>query len=99
MRAPELDQRSDALFAGATVQTRGDGDVLDGDPERLEEGDLLFRAPPRARADEDLADFPADVLVSEVTFALRDQEVASLVEGRFAPIDEQARPLHRLRVQ
>ena len=52
---------------------------------------------PSADADQELADLGADVLGADRALALREQEVARLVDGRLAPVDEQRRVAHRLR--
>src|SRR5688572_23328222 len=95
----QLDVGSDSLFPSDTVQIGGDDEVLDGDPQRLEERDLLLRPPTGAATEQDFAQLAADVLVSEHSLALRDEEVSGFVQRRLAAVDEQSRAQHGVRIQ
>ena len=89
-----------ASSASARAQdVLGGGEILDGEAERLEDRQLVVRAPARRRADQHLADLGADVLRADRALALREQEVAGLVDGRLAPVDEERRVAHRRRVE
>ena len=58
-----------------------------------------FDLRPATGADQQLADLGADVLRADRALALRDEEVAGLVQRRLAAVDEQRRARHRRRVE
>src|SRR5262249_35057029 len=86
----ELDPRHVGKIQRLPVDVPGRGDVLDREAQRLEEGDLRRVAAAADLPDQDLSDLPEDVVVADGTLLLRDQEVAGLVHGRLAAVDEEA---------
>ena len=71
-----------ASSASARAQhVLGRGEILDREAERLEDGQLVARAPSLGGADQQLADLGADVLGPDRALALREQEVARLVDA------------------
>ena len=87
--------RCRALLAGLPDDQLGGGEVLDGEPERLEDGQLVAARAAGMGADQHLAELGADVLLAEPG----EQQVARLVHGRLTPVDEEAGRGHRLRVE
>src|SRR5262245_49714675 len=79
----------------AIEEVAGGREILDGDAERLEQRDLVGRAPAGDPAEEDVPELARDVVVADRALALRDQEVAGLGERRLAAIDDQPRPRDR----
>ena len=70
------------------AERRG-GEILDGEPERLEHGQLVGVPATRMRADQQLAELGANVVGPDAGFLHRRQVVAGLVQRRLAPVDEQ----------
>src|SRR5262245_59978230 len=64
---------------GGDSALRG-GEVLDADAERLEQRDLGGAAPARHAAEQQLAEHADHVVVADAALALREQEVAGLVQ-------------------
>ena len=78
----ERDQSSTSVptpsFAGAADAELARREILDGEPQRLEDRQLVVRAAPRVRADEHLAELGPDVLRPDPGLLDREQVVAGL---------------------
>ena len=59
-----VDGRAATRLARTLEEVLGREQILDGETERLEDGDLLRARPPRMRADQHLAELGADVVGS-----------------------------------
>src|SRR5688500_1363918 len=84
----ERDLGADALLARPLQDQVGGRDVLDRDPDRLVDRDLVVRAPARLLADRDLADLVREVVGRELALVHWDQQVARLLQVRLARVDD-----------
>src|SRR2546425_656245 len=69
---PQLDRRARARLERLHVHVMRRGQVLDREPQRLEEGDLVRRAPPGHPAQEHFPDLAHDVVLSDRPLGARD---------------------------
>ena len=74
-------------------------EILHGDPQRFEQGDLIVRPPAGDRAFEHLADLSENVGVGDRPLLAGEEEIAGLGEQRLPAVREQARARDRRRVQ
>ena len=81
--------RRRSLFARPVDAEHGRREVLDRDPERLEERQLRLVPPPGMRAREELAELGKDVVGPDAALLDGAQVVARLVQRRLAAVDEQ----------
>src|SRR5262245_33212001 len=86
--APEIDARLPA-GPGLLPDMVGRRQVLDRDPEGLEESDLAGRPSAGQCPRQDLPQLPEEVVVTAGALAPGDQEVSRLIEGRLTPVDEE----------
>src|SRR5260221_1649461 len=63
--ASEFDGHSQALFQGLLVDVMRRRQVLHGQPQRLEQRDLVGRGPARDLAKQNFADLAPDVVVAD----------------------------------
>src|SRR6267143_178302 len=64
-QSSQLDGRAGAALERRPVDVVRGGQVLDRDPQRLEERDLIRRASPGNATQKSLADLPDDVILSD----------------------------------
>src|SRR5438128_11444865 len=93
-RAAERDARPGSLRFGAPVDLVRGRAVLDGDPDGLEERDLLVGGAPPDPSEEELPVLAHDVAVAHEALRARDEEVAGLGERRLPPVDPEPRARH-----
>ena len=65
VQAADLDPGAELALLADLVDAVRRGEVLDGDAERLEQGDLVRRGASRGLAGQHLADLADDVVVAE----------------------------------
>src|SRR5436305_725443 len=66
-------------------EVRG-GEILDGEPERLEQRDVVVALTPRHFAGQHVADFTEDVSLGDLAVRERRDDVARLLERGLAAI-------------
>src|SRR5207302_10433508 len=87
----ELDDRTSRSFDGERVHVLRRRDVLDGEPERLEESDLGAGPASRVGSSDDLAGLGDDVIGCDPALGDRQEYIAGFGESGFAAVDEQSR--------
>ena len=99
----ERDQKSnldaDASLARASNDELGRGEILDGDPERLEHRQLVLVLAAGVHPGEHLAELGLDVVGADRAFGRGEDVVAGLVQARLAPIGEERGVRDRLGVE
>src|ERR1017187_10469159 len=95
----ELGFAAGAELEGLAVHQRGGGQVLHGQSQRLEDGDLPRVGPAGRSAGEELANLRLDVVGPDGAVRQREQVVAGFSADRFAAVGEKCRGGDRLAVQ
>ena len=99
----EWDQKSTSTPTPRSRARRDDelgrGEVLDGDPERLEDRQLVLVLASRVHAREHLAELGLDVIRADRALGRGEDEVARLVQARLAAVGEERGVRDRLRVE
>src|SRR3954454_20477064 len=72
------------------VDVLGGGQVLDRDAQRLEDGDVFGRQPALNAAEQEVAEVAQEVVLGDRSFLERNEEVAGLLQDRFAAVAEEA---------
>src|SRR5437867_3986932 len=86
--APQLYPGALAGFHSPTIDIVRGGQVLDRQPQRLEEGDLLRRRPPFDLPEQHVAQLADDVVVPQRPLAFGNEEITCLGEDRLAAVGE-----------
>src|SRR6266404_3238982 len=92
---PHIDPKP-VLTQRALVGELGGGEVFEGGADGFEEGNLVVVAPPGAAAAGQLEEVAGDVVLGDDSGAQRLDNVARLLAGAFACVDEDAGAPHRV---
>src|SRR6267143_2009174 len=96
---PEVDRDPGPALESSSIDVVSRGEILDREPERLEQGDLLLRAPAGNAPQEHAPDLADDVILADRSLGSGDEEVPGLVERGLEPIHIEPRALDGRRVQ
>src|SRR5579885_3190117 len=86
----ELQPRAPPGGDRRAVDVLGGGQVLDRDPQRLEDRDVLGRDPPRDPQEEKVPQVAQEVVLPERPLLQGDEEVARLLHHRLLEVAEEA---------
>src|SRR5438105_15411546 len=86
-RSAELDAHTGSRSLGSIVDICSGGEVLDRQTKRLEERDLAFVSTADAASDQQFAHLGDNMIGKNLAVAKRNENIARLLERRFAAVD------------